>query len=345
FDILIKLIQMQIDLTHHQHKKDALDELRQYNEELLEAYQHQYLFNILSAKRNEILVLKRTSYLRLEAEQLKEVQLITAWLQKLQSEKVTPHTPSVIHILFQSTISLCANMSFDIKLCHASCEKLKQLWKENVELIPIHSNLFLEGANTTFYQSFAVNQLNEVEDNLNYYKPLAKEHLKHENQKNTWEIIEFNTKLKLGHKKADYKMVADIIEQKATAILKITQNTLSASDQLSIITSICISYFVLEKYKEADSLMIDVKELNRMVKREDVYYFCLIFHLIIIYEMKDWYRLSTAADNAYHQLYAKKKIRPFEKELLKFLKQLPTLNFNKNNEEQIERFIRHMEVY
>ena len=73
-------------------------------------------------------------------------------------------------------------------------------------------------------------------------------------------------------------------------------------------TSVCsFLYFVLGEWKEAENLLFDIKELNRDINREDIFYFTTIFHLLIIYERKESLRLDNAIDAAYHVLYASKK--------------------------------------
>src|SRR5690606_25148657 len=66
------------------------------------------------------------------------------------------------------------------------------------------------------------------------------------------------------------------------------------------------------------------KEQNRTIDREDILFFSLVFHLLILHEKKDWYRLDSAIDAAYHFLYARKRLRVFEKELCLFLKRTIT---------------------
>ncbi len=50
--------------------------------------------------------------------------------------------------------------------------------------------------------------------------------------------------------------------------------------------SICISYFVLDNFEQAEDLLLDVININHEVQREDILYFSAIFYLVILYEKK-----------------------------------------------------------
>jgi hypothetical protein len=101
----------------------------------------------------------------------------------------------------------------------------------------------------------------------------------------------------------------------------------------------------MERFSDAEALMQEIKEKNRSLERQDVFYFTLVFHLLILYELEEWFRLDAATAAAYHVLYNHKKLRPFEKELMSFLKSLPVRRGRDDNIAFIKAFVARLEVY
>jgi hypothetical protein len=105
-------------------------------------------------------------------------------------------------------------------------------------------------------------------------------------------------------------------------VLELVTRVLPPVSAISIISSICISWFVLEQYDKAESLLIDINNLNHQVQREDILYFTSIFYLLILFEKKSYLQLNQAISTSYFRLYNQKKLQPFERELMLFLKHL-----------------------
>lgn len=109
--------------------------------------------------------------------------------------------------------------------------------------------------------------------------------------------------------------------------------------------SVCIPYFILEQWEKAEKLLARIKEQNHQVNREDILYFSLLFNLLILFEQKEFYRLDSALEAAYHFLYSRKKLRPFERQLMLFLKHLSTAITKKNAKELIKQFLTQLDEY
>jgi len=114
---------------------------------------------------------------------------------------------------------------------------------------------------------------------------------------------------------------------------------------LSIKGSVCISYFVMEQWDDAETLLSVIKEQNQHINREDILYFSLLFFLVILYEKKEWERLDSALKSAYHFLYARKKLRPFERELMLFLGHLSAAESKRSTNELINNFLQRLNHY
>jgi hypothetical protein len=102
---------------------------------------------------------------------------------------------------------------------------------------------------------------------------------------------------------------------------------------------------VLEQWQNAESIIQDVKSANQKIKRLDTLYFTFVFHCLILYEQKEWARLDSLINTEYHFLYSNKALRPFEKDMLLFLKKLPVSLFKGKLKENMKVFLKKLDEY
>lgn len=203
--------------------------------------------------------------------------------------------------------------------------------------------VFLETANTLFYNHFALGGPQQVAELLTSFHAIAQENLKNE-WLEKWEIIALHTELKLAHKAANYGRVAELLQPYAQRTAQ-CQQLFCESEQLNFLCSLAISHFVLANYEAANELMYGIKTQNLSAQREDILYFSSLFHLLILYEKKDWYQLDIQAQATYHALYAKKKLRPFEKEIVLFIKKLSGFRNPKELAAACSDLLKRLEIF
>ena len=123
------------------------------------------------------------------------------------------------------------------------------------------------------------------------------------------------------------------------------RNAMPSAEKLTFLSSIAITYFVLGDYKAADEMLYEIKEINHKTKRMDIIYFSNLFHLLVIYELGDTYRLSNNLQSTYNYLYNKKQLKSFEKNMILFMKkQVNFINRPKQSEE-LEKILLTLEQY
>lgn len=275
----------------------------------------------LSEKLNiifrQLLVLRSTSNNRITENETTEASQQALMLDGFTP---TPASPPIIHILYYACRALASYMQLQELNSRQYSGQALEYWQKFPQLVKFHSWLFIEDAITAIYNSFAFATPADTAAVLSTYKKLS-ERIGSRNARR-WQILEFNTELKIYHKTANYEKVNELLEQRAADIELFAEKILPYSDNLTILSSLAISYFVLGDFNKADELIYKVKTMLHHVKRPDILYFVQVFHLIIMYEMKDKYRLITATDAAYKLLYGRKLLRPFEKEMILFIKSL-----------------------
>ncbi|HEY5392915.1 MAG TPA: hypothetical protein VIJ57_12405 [Hanamia sp.] len=274
--------------------------------------QNKFLFNKIRAQT-------QYSWLRIGTDEIAEISKLKTAVKKIKPEL---DFQSLTALYYFNSLSLCEYMMHENEACTASCLQVLNLWNKFPFLIDEHPLLFLSSFNTSCYNNFLSKDINGSQANLDSYSKLMNAHLKKDYYRKHFEILQFNTELKIYHKAAKYDQVKWLVENKGKEILFNTGELMSSPNRLSLMCSICISYFVLEKWNDAEELILTVKELNRHINREDILYFSSVFYLLILYEKQEWYRLEYAIEAAYHYLYTRKKFRPFERKLILFLKKL-----------------------
>lgn len=273
-----------------------------------------------------------------------ESELIEIKKKKIILDNIRPsaNKEPIIYLFHLNSLVLCQYMLHENKNCSNTCQEIIDLWSAAPHLINEYAPLFLNSINVTCYNNFAGRDISQAEDNMAAYHKLMDTHLKNEYYLKNFEIIEFNTRLKLYHKTAQYEQVKTLIDKQVASILSYAKSLLSPPDELSILGSICVSYFVLEQWDNAEALLANIKEKNREINREDILYFSLLFYLAILYEKQEWYRLDIAIEATYHFLYTRKKLYPFEKGLILFLKRLPAFHDRKKLNEYISHFLKRL---
>ncbi|XZF15855.1 hypothetical protein ACTHGU_06940 [Chitinophagaceae bacterium MMS25-I14] len=342
YDAQIQLLQIQNRILEFKSYKEYKTEASEIAARMQHVLFYQHLQQQVQFQYEQLQMLKKTAFLRFTEEQLEEVERIKKALLEINiCDKASEWT----RMLYHSAIALCEHMLMQFDLCAEYCEAIIAFWKEKPSFINAYPSYFLNISNTCFYNDFAMQAVAQVAHHLSTLKLLADEQLKNDYYRKQWEIISFNTTLKIHHKTARYDKVKAIIRDKAKEILQYAEQALSPAETLSIMSSISISYFVLEEWDEAEKVLIDCKELNREINREDILYFSLVFHLLILFEKKEWYRLDNSIEAAYHLLYSRKKLRPFEKDLMLFLKRLPTAKSKNVSVELIRGFLDKLDDY
>lgn len=262
----------------------------------------------------------------------------------LQDKPVANENP-LICLFYFGSLAACEYMLHQYEDCNITCDKILHLWKKNSHLINENPILFTLSMNTTNYNDFLSNDLKKVERNLKAYTTLAYKYLMNEVYQQYIEIIVFNARVKVFLKSGYFSNLRELLDTRTADILKYTASTLSPADQLSIKGSVCIAYFVLEKWDTAETLLLEMKEQNQQIEREDIWYFTLLFHLIILYEKKEWRRLESGLKSTYHFLYARKKLRKFEKDLMLFLNKLFLSGPDDDVNEMIAQFLTTLQEY
>lgn len=277
------------------------------------------------------------SWLPISSDECVEISEIKSDLQNL------PRTDSpLITLYYLNTLAMCEYMLHEGKACIETGKKMFCLWQQNVQLIHENPSLFLNSLNTTCYNNFFCNRLDSAAENLYQYEKLKNKHLGIISSLRHFEIIQFNTELKIAVKKGKVNEIKHILETRAESILALCSRILVAADRLSIQCTICIAWFLLEDWNKAESLLLEVKEQNTEINRQDVLYFSLLFHLIILFEKKEWYQLHVSIKAAYLLLYSRKKLRKFEHQLMLFLGRFSNKSLRENDNSFIAQFLEEM---
>lgn len=338
-----------LDLLYYKGKLIDQRSFRQYSVEadeiaaLFDSYtSYQHTAQKIQRHTERLALMRAADQLRVSDEHHEMLQDILSQLSIMNAEaSATPH----LRLRYLAAVVVAGYMLQQTDSCTAWSEEGIHLIENKPALAATDPESFINVANLSFYNEFAKGDISRVSEWLSRYNHLASGAHHSSYYQKRWAIIRFNTTLKIAHKTGDYEAVAQIVDKESNTIIAHATEVMPAAEALSVITSILISFFVLERFHEAEELMIEIKERNRSLDRQDVFYFTLVFHLVILYELKDWYRLDSATEAAYHVLYNRKKLRPFEKELMRFLKALPMKRGRGGTTEFIRAFVERLDVY
>lgn len=251
----------------------------------------------------------------------------------------------VISLYYLNALALCQYMLHENNPCTLTCQRIFNLWNTSPRLISEYPFLFLSSINTSCYNGFVSADILHVRENMTAYRQMVKGYLKNDSYCKYFEVLDFNTDLKIYLKNGQFVLLKTLINNKSKLIFSYSAKILAPAERLSILSSVCIAYFVLQKWDDAEGLMILIKELNRSINRHDILYFSLLFHLVILYEQEEWYRLDSALEAAYHFLYSRKILRPFERELLLFFRHLTVKGSKRNANKLIKYFLNRLDNY
>ncbi len=342
FDYQIKLLHLQNRMLQFKSYKDYKSESMQLAESMQRLLQLQHTKQQLYFYLEQIQILKKITMLRLYEEQADEVLKIKDALGQLRTEAAKNKWTQ---LLYNNAMALCEHSLLEFYSCRKLCNEMVEFWKANPGFAETYPSHFLNSANTAFYNGFALQDLDGVSTYLAEYTQLAKTGIKNDFFQKQWEIIAFNTQLKIFHKTCQYDDVARLVAENGQEILNYAREVMSPAEMLNIMGSIAISHLVTGETKKADEMCIDIKELNHEVKREDILYMVLLFHPLVLFERKEFYRMDHAIEAAYHSLYANKKLRPFEKEILLFMKKLSSSRTKSVFKATIIIFLKKLDEY
>lgn len=342
YQFLILLLHQQnrvLEYKDYKHFKDKTDSIFSILEETIAAQKAFAQNKFIYEKARNI---TSRSWLPITPEELVEIKNAKSLLEKVKPGKI--HKP-LISLFYLNTLALCQYMLHENNHCATTCALMFDLWKSNDHLINENAALFINSFNTNCYNNFIFKNIDQAEEDLKAYIRLENKYLKNDFYRKHFEIIQFNTDLKIFLKMAQYEEVKLLLDDKAKEILSYSSQILSPVEQLSVLSSLCISYFIMEEWENAENLLVHIKEQNQQINREDILQFSLLFHLLILYEQKEMRRFDFALQAAYQFLYSRKKLRPFERQLMLFLKRLSAVITKKAGKDLIRQFLQQLDRY
>ncbi len=342
FHFLISLLQLQNRVFEFKDYKYFKDTNGSILSKLQDAIQLHKFITENKLLYEQARALTHCTWLPITPEELTEIKKVKTILNDL---KPPGDEQPLITLFYLNTLALCQYMLHNTILCSYTCRTIYECWKRNTQLINEYPLLFLNSLNTTCYNNFLSKNIKQAEQALQAYEQLVKKHLKNESYVGHFEVIRFNTTLKIYVKTAEFNKLKHLLESKTNNVILCLSKVLSPPEQLSVMCSVCISYFVLEQLEDAERLLSVIKEHNRNIKRDDILYFCLLFNLVILYEQEKWDQFDSSLKTAYHFLYTRKKLRPFERGLMLFLGRLSDAHSKAVANRLISNFLKTKDNY
>lgn len=340
FDMRMKLLLLRRRMLEHASYKEYRAESTLIDEQLRSDAEKQRNLEKNQLLFERLYTLSKASQPRMEEQQLYEIQLLEEELNETGGG--TEPLPDILHGINRQ---ICAYLSSRFDEAATRAETILKFWEGRPHFITAYPRYFLKSAEITFYNDFARRSVPAAITHWERYRQLATGHLATELHFMHWILLSFNTQLKVFHKTGQYDAVSRLIRQEAEQVQDAARSVLPPAEQLSVLGSIAISYFVLEQWDDAESIVQNIKDFNRQAQREDILHFSMLFYLLILYEKKEWYRLDNAAEAAYHYLYTKKKLRPFEKDLMLFIRKLPATRMNGEAKMAMSNFLQKLDAY
>lgn len=267
-------------------------------------------------------MLARQEWLRISEEELTEIKEMKSLLEVLNPVNRSSRNQPLVLLFHFNTLALCQYMLHDTASGSVYSQKILYLWKTHPHLIEDNALLFLNALNTTCYNDLLCDDIPQVKENMSVYKLLVHLYLKDRDQRRHFEIIRFNTDLKLLHKAAQYDEIKALVDDQGEEMVSGVIELLPPPDALPIIGSVCISCFVLGRWDDAGLLLNKMKELNRRIDRLDISYFISLFYLLILYEKKERRAMNIAIKTSIHDLRSRNLLRPFEHKMMLFMKRM-----------------------
>lgn len=314
--------------------------------DIKEALFHQRVLEQLKLFYEQIKVLGYRTWLPISEAEFKDILLVYRQFEDFKDSQdfiqSTGNEP-LIQIYFLLTDSFFHYLLHKRISLSEHCDNLLKCWTGYKYLINEFAFLFLDSVKITAYIDFLNNDVPQAKSHLNQYSFLAEKYLYQTSYKKMFSTHHFNTLLKIYHKTASYGQVKTMIENQAQEAIEMAEDALPPPETLTIYTTIGISYFVLQRWDDAEEMILTAKEKNFAIGREDLLYFHLIFYLLILYEKREWYRLDSSIESAYHLLYSRKKLRLFEKLMFSFFKQLITARDKESEKKACNDFLTRLE--
>jgi hypothetical protein len=284
--------------------------------------------------------LRADAAISLTEAQTREVSALQSAFSRIACETAGE---KLTRLRIETGLASCAYMLADFEEAKARArDVLKQVDAEPL-FHAVLSEVSIAAESISLYAAFALKDLRGAAREISRGQQRA-ERFSDRRSRAIFDTILFNAELKVLHKRADYAGLKRLLDTRGTTMLSTARTTLSSDQSLVLRCSVFISHFVLGNFDEADALLYEVKEANHHARREDVLYLSTLFHLLILFEKRDWYRLHSATDAAYHLLYARKKLRPFEKDVMLFLRRLTTSRAGERIG-HIAAFLQKLEAY
>ena len=342
YHLIILLLHLQNQVIEHKNCKEYFTFYINHISKLEKAIHHQHLLYQNKILYEKLKMQKHCSCLPATAE---EKCRINKEMQNLKSIKPSGDHQALIFLYYLNSLALSEYMLNEHASCTSTCSRLYTIWKTSPHFIKEESALFLNSLKTTCYNGFMTSEHPIVMNKLRSYKQLAV-YLKSEINRSHFEIIHFNIELKFYLKTGNLMQVKNMIDSKRVASLFSTSaDSLSPIDELSVSCTICIAFFMLERWDESEALLNVIKDQNKKIRCEDVFYFSSLFLILILFEKKQWDRLYNAIESSYQLLYSHKKPRVFEREMLLFIKRLSSTNSARHSNQLIHKFLAHLKGY
>lgn len=316
--LAIQLLEQQQRLLHQQQSGPYPDQLQELEQQWETAMRAQRLLGGIKLQFSRLLSISRESPIRYSTQQMEAVMNAAENLSGMAGQ--IADNPFLRSYWLAASIK-AAFMRRDYAGAENWGQAFLSLLCQEGQLVSLTPYVFLETANTLFYNLFASRDVTAVVVSLAAFDGLARQQLRNE-WLQKWQVIVLHTELKIAHKTANYPKVAAMLHPYQQLTMR-SPEMFGVSEQLNFICSLAISYFVLDDFAKADALMYEIRQMNATARREDILYFSSLFHLLILFEKKDWYQLDIQLQATYHALYAKKKLRSFEKEIVLFIRKLP----------------------
>lgn len=289
----------------------------------------------------QLITLRYEMALRTTPEEQQEVVLLYDTLRVFDPEKLGSN---IARIYYNQCLLLTGYMLGWTEYLSTPNKQVLQCWQNQEHLIPLHPELFIRSVTMQAYAHFYLKDIVAVDNFLNDYRSLATKKLTTEFHKKWFAIVEFQTSIKILHKTFQYDKLEIYFSTNWTSI-SVALPVLGEAEKLDILLAVCITFFVLRKWQNAEDLIIEAKSINQKVKRADTMYFTFIFHCLILYEQKEWARLDSLINTEYHFLYSNNTLRPFEKDMLLFIRKLPKAIFKGKAEENMKAFLNKLDDY
>ena len=289
----------------------------------------------------QLITLRYKMALRTSLEEQEEVKLLDDQLKEFLPESLRSNTASIYYYQSCLLVSFMLGRTANISGWNNS---LLEHWEQQSHLIPLHQDLFVRAVSLQAYTQFLIKDIAGAKAFLERYRDLATKHLLSVFYQDWFAIVDFQTITKVLHKTYQYEELENFFSKKWELSYK-QLPVLGEAEKLDVLMSVCITFFVLQQWQNAETIILEIKANNQKIKRIDTLYFTFVFHSLILYEQKEWSRLDSHINSGYHFLYSNNALRPFEKDMLLFIKKLPVAMLKGKAKEIMNAFLHKLDAY